>query len=225
MTAILALVLGFAYGDYFASRYQFEFKDWQTLVGAIIALAAALATILVMQNQARDDQERHRDGLYRKGLAARAQMPDALSALSGFTAECVKWYDDDRAPSPDHPTEAIDALKNAIEFLESGAATATFELISFYQVHNARLFSSHRRRRVGPGAADRLFDTTQLRCLADRLYPYARNEVETVPGTKPTQRQMMSALKVITPPGYESEHEDRYQRVCELIARRHPDVG
>jgi hypothetical protein len=194
-------------------------KEWQTLVAAFIALAAALATIWMMQTQARDERARQRDALHRKGLAARAQMPDALSALSRFTEECVKWYDSKGAP-PDLPTDAISALKNAIEFVESGAARTIFELISFYQVHNSRLFSPHTSP-AGPEAADRLFDTTRLRCLVDRLFSYARNEVETVPENKPTQKDMMTALKIVATLPYVSEHKERYERVRDLIAKRY----
>lgn len=193
--------------------------DWQTLIAAAVALIAALWTIRVMNKQARDEQARHDDALYRKSLAARAQMPDALSSLSRFTEACVHWFDGG-GTEPDRPDDAINALKNAIEYVDSSAAEPLFELIAFYQVHNSRLFSPHSLR-VGPEAADRLFDTARLRCMIDRLFSYARNEVHKVSEIKPTQKDMKEALNLATPIGYASLYKERYDRVLELIAKRY----
>lgn len=194
--------------------------DWQTLASGILALIAAGATVWVMRGQIKDERRRHKDALYRKSLAARAQMPDALSALSRFTEACVQWADRSGARAPDLPLDAINVLKNGIEFVDSKTATSVFELVSLYQVHNARLFS-HTPPIHGPEAADRLYDATRLRCLVDRLFPYARNEVQVAPQGNPTKSDMMTALKIITGLSYASNYEKRYEQVCDLIAKRH----
>jgi hypothetical protein len=52
VTAVLASLLGFAYGNYFERRYSFDLKDWQTLLSAMVAfLGVALAYMGVRGTQ------------------------------------------------------------------------------------------------------------------------------------------------------------------------------
>lgn len=60
--------------EWFWTAYDWVY-DWQTLVSALLALIAALATIAVMQVQIKAEAKRHREALKRKAMAARAQMP------------------------------------------------------------------------------------------------------------------------------------------------------
>jgi hypothetical protein len=194
--------------------------DWQTFVTGILALIAAGATVLIMRTQTNDERERHADALHRKSLAARAQMPDALSALSHFSQACANWIDSREKEPLTAPTDAINTLKSGIEFVDTDAAAKVFELVSFYQVHNARLLPSTHPIH-DPEAGDRLYDTTKLRCFVDRLFPYARNEVLAAPQGNPTQKDMMTALKIITGMAYPTHHKERYERVCYFITKRH----
>ena len=198
---------------------QFVF-DWQTLMAGLLALVGAAATVWVIRTQIDDEHERHKDAIYRKSLVARAQMPDALSELSHFTEDCVIEYDRKTKAPTNRRSGAVDVLKNAIEFIDNTTALEVFDLVSFYQVHNARLYSSIGSR-GGIMDSDRLYDTTKLRCLTDRLFSYARNEVKIASNGKPTRAEMMTALKVITAPHYELHYPDRYKRVVDLITKRH----
>lgn len=94
--------------EFLSAAYEWVYR-WQTLVGAILALIVAVVTIFVMHGQRRDETDRHREAQRRKKLAARAQMPDALSELSAYVvAYAVRvWMMAGAAnPGSDHQSEA-----------------------------------------------------------------------------------------------------------------------
>ncbi len=196
-------------------------QDWQTLIAALLALLAAWWTVRPLKQQIATDRERHSDTLKRKELSARAQMPDALSALCNFTEDCMKFHDGRRRELPTPATEAIAALKTAIEFVEPQPAQKIFELVSFYQVHNARLFSD---RREGVEEVQRWYDTVRLRHYIDRLYEYARNESQIVEGEQTAER-LISSLRQTVGLEHCFENEDRYVAVRAMIDRLHDEQG
>lgn len=115
-------------------------KEWQTLIGALIALAAALWTIRIMRNQTNAAEKRHQQQLARKAMAARAQMPDALSEICTYTGS-VSGYVlvGNKQDLPVPPIAAVMTLKQVIEHIEDTAAQRTFELVSWYQIQQARV--------------------------------------------------------------------------------------
>lgn len=191
--------------------------DWQTLISALLALLAAWWTVRTIKKQIAGEANRHADAQKRRELSARAQMPDALSTLSRFTEACMKYHDGRSQELPARSTEAVTVLKAAIEFIAPQPADKLFELVSFYQVHNARLFSA-RRRRAGPENADRMFDTTVLRFYIDRMYGYARNESEFV-SDEFTSDDLLSSLKAAVTLTEYAGNEERYVDVRKRIDR------
>jgi hypothetical protein len=192
-------------------------QDWQTLFAALLALLAAWWTVQTIKQQITTESDRHKDAQKRKELSARAQIPDALSALCRFTESCMKYHDGRSQEVPVRATDAITTLKSAIEFVAPQPAEKLFELVSFYQVHNARLFSSLRHRGA-PTNADRMFDTVVLRFYTDRMYAYARNEAETV-SDELTRDRLLSSLKSVVTLFEYVGNEDRYAPVRRLIER------
>ncbi|MBO6676007.1 MAG: hypothetical protein JJ908_13120 [Rhizobiales bacterium] len=169
--------------DWFVHRYQ-------TLIGALIALGAAILTIRVMRDQARQDQRRHMAEVARKRKAARARMPDALSELTSYQHEVAEFLvgSKETVTSPDI---AIQTLKGVIEFIDDEASARVFELVSFYQVHQARLSSGqpeyqHER-------TQRMLDLARLRALTDSLYDYARERSDTIIPKKISTEAVRSA--------------------------------
>lgn len=53
MAAIYGIVLGFAYGNLFEVEYGIHFKDWQTLAGVLVAVAAATLAFVGVQGTQR----------------------------------------------------------------------------------------------------------------------------------------------------------------------------
>ena len=53
MAAIYGFVLEFAYGNLFEAKYRFELKEWQTLAGVLVAVAAATLAYMGVQGTQR----------------------------------------------------------------------------------------------------------------------------------------------------------------------------
>lgn len=197
---------------------------WQTLIGALIALAAALWTIGVMRDQMKADTDRHREAQKRKNLASRARMPDALSELAAYVrgsgARLVGITDDE----PPEPIAAITTLKEVIEFIDDKAAKRTFELVSWYQVFRAR--NSHGVPHPQKAEfADRQYDATLLHAYINSLFEYARNEAEDVDLSMPSLEDMDDALKNAFNMIHMTQHEELYAGVKDIIKRRHQASG
>lgn len=124
----------------FETAYE-ALSEWQTLFGAVLALVAALWTVLEMRKQTRGNDTRHLNELLRKKMAARAQMPDALSEMSEYVRKSCEYLFSGAA-KPAAPLGATSTLKAVIEHVDTKEAEKTFELICWYQVQHARLMGS-----------------------------------------------------------------------------------
>ncbi|MER9493266.1 hypothetical protein [Mesorhizobium sp. M0006] len=204
-------------------------KDWQTLVTGIIALIAAWWTVRVIKTQIGlqkkeielGDERREADR-QRKSWAVRAQMPDALGELVVYASGCFKFLNGDEADTPPVPSEAITVFKNSIEFIDNDTAAAIFELVSFFQVHNARLSGFKAGKRPSGTTdriTDRMYDAVLLHTYASRLFEYARNEVKVVKDGEPSLGEMVSSLKQIAGLARQGE---RYAAILAIVSRRHP---
>jgi hypothetical protein len=60
--------------------------NWQTLIAGALALIGAWLTVRALKKQARDEAER-------KTRGARALLPAALDALTGYATDSVRWLD------------------------------------------------------------------------------------------------------------------------------------
>ena len=191
------------------SIYEWIF-DWQTLVGALLALGAAWWTIRVMRRQMKAEADRHDDAMRRKGMAARAQMPDALSELGAYVRGCAERLTGRAEALPAEPTAAITALKQVIEFINDGAAERSFELVSWYQVFRARMSHDipHPERAE---FADRLYDVALMQAYVNSLYEYARNEEKNVDASDPSREEMENALKNAFNLIHMMQHEELYR--------------
>lgn len=192
-------------------------KEWQTLLSAMLALMAAAFTIRVMRSQMRQDEERHKRADERKKKAIRAQLPDALSAISGILKrESTKILGNDRYGGYP-PIEALNTLKQSIEFVDDSAAERIFELVSWYQVWSARV--SHYESRQSD---DILYDTALLMAYVNSVVDYAHNKTNVVQTSKPTQIDMETGLKNAI--GLETfvRKKDDLSDLLDRIKERHP---
>lgn len=193
-------------------------SEWQTLIGAVLAVIAALGTVYEMRRQTRGDEERHKNELLRKKLAARAQMPDALSEVSVYArASCRYLISNDEKPAA--PVGGMSTLKSVIEHIDTKQAEQTFDLVSWYQVQNARLIGSKKPKPVE--TRDMLYDAALLQVKVNRLFDYARNEPEEKLPEKPTQEEMIGALKNAVTVQVWAMKNDQFADVVELIKKRH----
>jgi hypothetical protein len=201
----------------FESVYK-ALSEWQTLIGAILALGAALWTVREMRKQTRGDETRHTNELLRKKMAARAQMPDALSELSEYVRGSCRYLVSDEA-KPTAPIAGTSTLKAVIEHIDTKEAEKTFDLVSWYQVQHSRLMSSKSPKVIE--TAEMLYDAALLQAKIDRLFDYARNEEEEVRPEKPSQEEMISSLKTAVTVKVWAMKKDDFAGVIEIIKRRH----
>lgn len=192
--------------------------EWQTLLGAVLALGAALWTVHEMRKQTRGDETRHQNELLRKKLAARAQMPDALSEMSEYVRASGRYLASG-ADKPTAPVGATNTLKTVIEHIDTKEAEKTFELVSWYQVQHARLMASKKPKAIEK--AEMLYDAALLQTKINRLFDYARNEPEEVLPEKPSQEEMIGSLKNSVTVEVWAMENDNFVQAVEIIKRRH----
>ena len=218
--AVAALLAGFEFG-WFKALPGFLYK-WQTLIAGTIALFAAWLTVRTIRKQIKLQQSQFKDAQLRKMWVARAGMPDALSTLCEYTGKCVAYLRnaDDNRQIPDAPAEAISVIKGSIEYVDPESAHKVFELIAHYQVHNARL-SGHKDENDQAENDARIYDTVKLRSLVNRLFEYARNEVDAVPDVEINRDDMVSALRLCVGLGEYFGNEDKFAGVLSIINRRY----
>ena len=203
--------------------------EWQTLIAGTIALFAAWLTvrtirqqIKLQQSQIEEDKRRYADAQLSKKWAARAGMPDALSTLCEYTRACVTYLSiaDDNRQIPDAPAEAIGVIKSSIQYVDPESAHKLFELIEHYQVHNTRL-SAYKEENDHPENDMRIYDAVKLRCLVDRLFEYARNEVDVVPAVEINRADMVTALRSCVGLAEYVGNEVRFAGVLDIINMRY----
>ncbi|MEJ6850283.1 hypothetical protein V3589_29300 [Sinorhizobium fredii] len=193
-------------------------SEWQTLISAVLALGAALWTVREMQKQTRGDETRHQNELLRKKLAARAQMPDALSEMSRYVRESCRYLVSGE-DKPTAPVGATNTLKTVIEHIDTKEAEKTFDLVSWYQVQHARLMATEKPK--GIETAEMLYDAAFLQSKVNRLFDYARNEPEEVRPEKPSQEDMIGSLKNTVTVEVWAMQNDDFAEVVNIIKRRH----
>lgn len=205
--------------------------EWQTLIVGGAAVIAAVITVTKMKTQIEHqrsqyegDKNRHDEIQRRKERAARAELPDALSAICKYTTGCLNYLlgEDDIEEKPNVPTDAINVVKICIEYVAPEPAQKLNELIVHYQITNSRLSNHHRTEKPRENV-DRMYDVVCLRALTDRMFEYARNREESESVVKFSHSDMISALRSCAGISEYFDDEDRYSSVTKIIDQKHSD--
>ena len=135
-------------------------KEWQLLVGSLIALLAGAITVNAINRQIREQRTEVSEGRLRRVQAARASMPDDLHAICSYArrsaevgrqAVQVLSANEDgqetlstkgphpRLRCPALPTYVPANLKALIENLDDAAADQVADLMKCYYTQRARL--------------------------------------------------------------------------------------
>lgn len=193
-------------------------KEWQTLIGSILALCAAFLTIRVMRGQIRLDENRHKDLSARRKMAARAQMPDALSDIVTYARNCCVHFLED-GDQPIQPVAALNSLKGVIEFIDDEESERTFKLVSWFQVQNARM--KDRSKYKEANLDDSLYDVVLLVAYANSLFDYARNQIGDAESGEPSKNDMHAALRNAISTEIWASNDERLSGLYAHIERRH----
>ncbi len=155
---VVGLLFVFSSLFFILTEQTYFVKEWQTLISAFIALAAAAWTVQTMRRQIKLEQERHADARTRKSLAAIAHIPDSLEEICEYLTECFEYVnlahrkertEDylvqlnlekrlEKFVKPTAPKEAISALKTRLEYLDGPIAETAINIVMLYQIFNTR---------------------------------------------------------------------------------------
>ena len=182
------------------------------MITGLLALAAAVAAYrqLRQQNkllgkQIEDDRNHRTDEKRVKSAVARASLPDALSSIGEYAVHCLDFLQPTQpfssprsyANPPSFPVDATDTLKASLQLLDGRAADSVVSVILFAQVQRARLkrYTAWHELEV----AQRMYDAIWLRFLTDRIYEFARGEVEEIspPPKKARLKELDSTFTIM----------------------------
>lgn len=184
---ILLITIGMSGGFNLPENAGGWVYEYQTLIASIFA---GLSLFLAWKSFS--------DKRQRQKYAARSKLNDAIDDLCLYADRCFNYIHEDET-KPEKCYEAIETFKNSIEFLDQGASEAVYHIVSFYQIHNARLRSYEERPdAITSNIVERLYDCVYLRCVAAKLFEYARNRANSVHSKKPSLTEMRSAFNAIT---------------------------
>ncbi len=203
-------------------------QEWQILIAGMVALAAAFVGGAYITEQIRAlnsqvsrqfeaSQNLENERRLRKFAAARAVLPLTLNNLCEYASRCgaalktmLGHQLDEKIPNeieiPDLPTlpkDAIDELRNVVEFGDeqiSGAAATLIGEIHYKTVRLKNLWQEYRApgHHVTPvsNVESQVLDMALIYARGIALFDYARGETEEVPGD-PRQHDVVAALNQI----------------------------
>lgn len=202
-------------------------ERWQTMVTGLLALGAAWWTITVIREQIalqRTEMNAHearlQDAQRSKLFSVRAHMPDALSEITTYARRCMSYLHGGETTLPTQPSEAMNKIKDAIEYVDGETSASLFELISHYQVYNSRIVS-YSIDKTKYDFSEKMYDTALLHALVDRMYDYARGEIEYVKSGKPSKKEMISSLRQAVGLAEYLSNEGDFEVLIKTIDRRH----
>ena len=187
---------------------------WETLLVGASAILAAVVTIRQVRSQIRQTDRLAREDLARKGYAARAILPLALSGLTDYTIHCIDLLADllpkdldeqmviDRLIEvPPLPDDVIPSLREAIHFANDNDAKTLADLLGGLQIQHSRLRGLHRKM-MNPGLhafttseiAHLVIDAAEVAAGVAASFKYARRRETHVDLSKLSGPDVRQAL-------------------------------
>jgi hypothetical protein len=174
--------------------------EWQTLVGGLFAVGAALVSVYWLNKQISQTEKLHQAELRRRHNAARAVVPVALAAISEFCssvadqiARAIEFRREDdfdaavdalissrvsqkNFQNVDLPSPIVTIMKDFVETLSDDANVRhVAELLSSVQILQARFKEFDLQQSAGVnGLYGLLLDTAKVKLLTDSIYNYGR---------------------------------------------------
>ncbi|MGN6311723.1 MAG: hypothetical protein ACTHNN_19455 [Xanthobacteraceae bacterium] len=179
-------------------------KPWQTLIGSLIAIAAALVAVWNTTRTLKNGRELEAFRRCKKRDAIRSVLPLALSEISDYAESCADalsplegkcdegllHHHDVSAPElPPLPTSSIQVFSEFIEFADEIDVSVVTRLVGKVQILQARLRSLRTKilqqsEVTGESTIqDLIVDTAILYAYASACYDYGRGKVATMPTT------------------------------------------
>ena len=205
MIALVTTWLGI-WGPLFEDGYARGFlsvvQNWQTLIAALIALAAAIVAWKNTTRQVRHAAELEQTRRSRKQIALRATLALNLSSLTDYASRSTQGLDrlltqcvGAALPGSgvfvpeftEVPEKIVSALAEFIEFSESLDVTLFQELLARLQIHHARTRSLWSEINVEGNSITKIriesliIDAASIHAAAGATFNYARRKTEDIP--------------------------------------------
>jgi hypothetical protein len=211
LASILCAVVVVAFIDLVGAE---ALKDYQTFMGAILALISAALAAFLLNKQIRQADRHEGDRRRSRREATRSVLPFALTAFIRYSIRSgtavrtmIDAHNQNHAlganPTvPAIPTEAVSALKEMIELSDPDEAAVLAQIPALMQYQNSRLEGlveslGPMPAPVPPGDAHNLItyalDAAQLHARVEALYDFARREQDRIIRTA-TYDRVRSAL-------------------------------
>jgi hypothetical protein len=157
--------------------------QWQTLISAILALLAALITIVFLWIPIRQEKKRSE----KINMARRATLPIILASLSEYTRSIAQYIRSEMSEGatskPNFPSQEIIGLEVAISHFDNkAAAEAIVKLIQEMQVLHSRTQDNSfwSGRPDSPNLRILAVQIAVVQNLIDILFPFSRFERNSV---------------------------------------------
>ena len=218
LVVFVLFVLGASHPEWW-ENVGFVYR-FQTLIGAGVAVVAALIGGGAVYHQTLSNRARNRQQDLVKERATRAILPHILSRIMDYVEGCISTLNFIRnstydghvrkgiafPAAPELPFELMERLAVATETAGVPAQDAMSGLILNLQLQSARL--TMYSEAVRPGSQSSLLvlvtnidtvalDTAAIYARAERLYPYARGQSEEAP-SKLFNRDVVDALSKLS---------------------------
>ncbi len=219
-----SVVLGCG-NDWICLLYQ-----WQTLVAGIIALIAAIITIMFIKTQISIQKKQldneilnQEDMLRRRISSGRVLLLDALHEISRYSEQFVKHIYGASAANgePDFPQDALMIVKTVLEHAHPNATELLTQIAIRSQIFRARC-ENHDWKHNYITKSDRMYDGLLLRALAAKAFDYARGDVDDIDSITLSFDEMEATRKITVRKLYDKSPDSAYDRLVEQIANRHP---
>ncbi len=161
--------------------------DWQTLITGAIAIVGAF----LLWKQIKDQRMQYDLRQKRDNLAARIQLPHALSQLNAYwQASFDAWREKTPENRPKQPPfAAIQTVMNAAVTSDALSFKSMQELVVYSQAFEARLDQKPSERAIN-FFETMIVDIARLTYLTNRLYAFGRMEQDAVPYMQPTRKDL-----------------------------------
>lgn len=196
-------------------------KEWQTLFAGLLAMAAAIVTVMQLRKQIRQSEDALRHERDRRAFSHRAMLPLLLSDICDFVESDNQKLKvaiaDKSVPTPiEWPNtinDQLETLRSVIEFEDQNKeiSESLRNLISQLQVYRARRRPKSIRPVTALEGLDRLRDAAEIYISASSLFEYARGEQFR---RKSPRKDLFEALRSL---GYwDGIHDEVYNYLGQL---------
>jgi hypothetical protein len=179
-------------------------QQWQTLVGAMVAIGAAIIAFANTTRTLRKTKQLEYDRRNRRHSALRAMLPLALAKVSDYAQqsayalnELVNRCDTNEALPAGRisrsfiqplPSDTLKALADFIEYSDRIDSSIIESTVAWIQIHDSRLHDLLKRNSEAGGVVrshleSRIIDAAAIYAGAGAVYDYARRRQTELPHT------------------------------------------